>query len=229
MTSISLYSAPGTCSRVTTIALEEIGVEFESKIVAFMKGEHKSPEFKKLNPKGKVPCLVIDDEALSENVAMLSYLNTRFPDAKLLPESNNDMDKMRQIADLCFCSATLHPLVTRIRIPPLFAGPENSLIVWQKACESMREYFQLIEDRLQDYDWWYGNQWSVMDAYIYWVFWRVEGANFPINDYPRFCDHAQRMSERPSTIRAIAREDIMTAELEAKGLLFTPPQISIDS
>ena len=85
MKNMMLYAAPGSCARVSCIALEEIGLPFEYRPVLFMKGEHKSPEYKKLNPKGKVPCLVIDGEALTENVAILSHLNQRFPDAHLLP------------------------------------------------------------------------------------------------------------------------------------------------
>lgn len=225
MTDIVLYSAPGACSRVPTIALEETGEPFESRVVAFMKGEHKSPDYRKLNPKGKIPCLVIDGEALTENVAILSYLNTRFPKAKLMPESASELERMRQIADLSFCSSTLHPIVTRIRMPQFFAGPDAVRSVYDKGCEAMHEYFKVVEDRLAAGPWWYGDQWSAMDGYLYWVFWRVDGAGFPITDYPRFADHAQRMETRPAVQRALAREDAMSAELEAKGLAFKPPPL----
>ena len=90
----------------------------------------------------------------------------------------------------------------------------------------MREYFQLVEDRLAEGPWWYGDAWSAMDAYLYWVFWRVEGADFPVKDYPRFYDHARRMEQRPSVQRALEREDRMTAQLESEGLAFTPPRVS---
>ena len=73
MTDIVLYAAPGSCSRVPCIALEEIGLPFEYRPVVFMKGEHKAPDYKKLNPKGKVPCLVIVLGALMV-VAKLSPL-----------------------------------------------------------------------------------------------------------------------------------------------------------
>ena len=68
----TLFMAPYTCARVTAIALEEAGVEFDAHLIRFMRGEHKSPEFKARNPKGKVPALEIDDEVLTENVAILT-------------------------------------------------------------------------------------------------------------------------------------------------------------
>ena len=188
-----------------------------------MRGEHKSPDFKKLNPKGKVPTLVIDGEVLTENVAIITYLNERFPDARLLPDASDSLTRARQIADLCFCSATLHPLVTRIRMPQFFANEDATQTVWEKGCAAMTEFFELIEDRLADQPWWYGNQWSAMDAYLYWVFWRVEGADFDVFPFPRFKDYARRMEERPAVQRAWQRENKATAQLEAEGLNFKPP------
>lgn len=223
MSNIQLYMAPGTCGRVSCIALEETGEEFETVLVRFMRGEHKSPEFKKLNPKGKVPTLVIDGEPLTENVAILTHLNIRYPDARLLPRPDGEMDQVRQLADLCFCAATLHPIVTRIRMPTFFAGDDAAKNVWQKGCEAMVEYFNLIDQRLDDRPWWYGDEWSIMDAYLFWVYWRCAGAEFDTGPYGNFQGHFERMEARPSTQRAVAREAEMQAQLEAEGLAFTPP------
>ena len=220
-----LYVAPGSCARVPTIALEEIGVAFDTRLVRFMAGEHKSPDYKRFNPKGKVPALVIDGEALTENVAIILYLNERFPDAGLLPPPNAAMEKARQIADLSFCSSTLHPLVTRIRMPQIFAAPEATRSVWERGCEGMGEYFKLIDDRLSTQAWWWGDTWSAMDAYLFWVFWRVEGAGLPVGDFTHFVAHAARVQQRPSVQRALAREAEQTRQLDAEGLLFTPPPL----
>ncbi len=215
-----LYMAPGSCSRVPLISLIECGADFDTALVRFMKGEHKSPAYRQLNPKGKVPALVAHGEVLTENVAILTFLAGRFPG--LLPITHRPMDVARQIADLCYCSATLHPIVTRIRIPQFFAGPEALRDVWEKACIAMREPAQLIEERLADGPWWYGDAWSVMDAYLSWVFWRIEGADFPVSDFPRFADHQRRMNARPAVQRAMEIEAAAIAALEAEGAAFSP-------
>jgi len=225
MTTIKLHMAPGTCARVSAIALEEAGVDFETPLIRFMKGQHKSPEYKKINPKGKVPALEIDGEALTENVAIISYLNERFPEAKLMPEASDALAKARQLADLSFCSATLHPIVTRIRMPTFFADGDAAKNVWEKGCEAMHEYFRLIDERLSEQSWWYGENWSVMDAYLYWIFWRVEGADYPVDDYPNFKAHKSRMEQRAAVQKVLAREAGLMAQLEAEGLVFTPPPV----
>lgn len=226
MTDTVLYSAPATCGRVSAIVLEEIGLPFETRVIRFVKGEHKSPAFKNKNPKGKVPALEIDGAVLTENVAIIRYLAARHPEKSIMPNASTLTEDAALTADLCFCSATLHPLVTRIRMPQFFAGAENAPAVWKAGCEAMCEYFQLVDDRLANGAWWYGETWSAMDAYLYWVFWRVEGAEFPVIEYPRFRDHARRMEARPAVQRAVEREKMMTEQLESEGLVFTPPGVS---
>jgi glutathione S-transferase len=222
---VTLYMAPYTCARVTAIALEEANVAFETRLIRFVRGEHKSPEYKRINPTGKVPALEIDGEVLVENVAILCYLDERFPAADLLPRAPTPAERAHRLADLCFCSSTLHPLVTRIRMPQLFAGPDNAVAVKRSGEAAMDEHFQRIEQRLADGTWWYGDRWSVIDAYLYWVFWRVEGADYDVSRYPRFTAHARAMEERPAVQRALAREQAAQEQLVAEGVAFVPPKV----
>lgn len=221
----TLYMAPYTCARVTMIALEEAAIPFDTELVRFMRGEHKSPGFKRLNPKGKVPALAIDGVVLTETVAILLYLHETRAGARLLPELPTPAARAAIIADLCFCAATLHPLVTRIRMPMFFAGEENAVAVKGTAERAMDEYFALVEERLAAGPWWYGAEWSAMDGYLYWVFWRVEGAGYDVSRYPRFTDHARANEKRPAVQRALAREEEAQAQLVAEGAAFVPPKI----
>ena len=128
------------------------------------------------------------------------------------------------IADLCFCSATLHPIVTRIRIPTFFAdGGECQKSVYGKAVEAMRPNIALVEERVKAGAWWYGAEWSVLDAYFFWVWFRITGAGFPARDYPACAEHACRMEARPATQRALAREAALERQLASEGLTFWPP------
>tara|TARA_R110002012_G_scaffold232533_3_gene405352 strand:+ start:1133 stop:1810 length:678 start_codon:yes stop_codon:yes gene_type:complete len=223
MSNIVLYISPGSCARVSCIVLEELGLEFDTRVVRFMKGEHKSPEYKLKNPKGKVPALFYNSQAITENVAIITFLNEVH--GQLLPPTDNALDFANQIADLCFCSATLHPLVTRIRMPSFFAGEDNAKTVQDIAFKAMDEFFQLIEKQLEDQQWWYGDQWSAMDAYLYWCFWRVQGAGYHVERFPNFCAHSHRMEQRPAVKRAIARDNEASAILESEGLLFQPKNL----
>ncbi len=221
----TLYMAPFTCARVTAIALEEADIPYDTRAVRFTRGEHRSEEFLGLNPLGKVPVLAIDGLILTENVAILSYLAERVPEAALLPGMSDPGERARVLADLCFCSSTLHPIVTRIRMPMFFAGQENALAVKQAAEAAMDSYFAVIERRLANIPWWFGENWSAMDGYLYWVFWRVQGAGYDVSRFPRFTAHAREMEGRSAVQRALAREDAMQRQLEQEGAAFIPPAV----
>jgi glutathione S-transferase len=220
MTNIALYAAPGSCARVSMVGLEHVGLTFEYRLVRPMRQETRSPEYLAMNPKGKVPVLAVDGEILTENVAILTYLARRYPEAKLLPPAASDMASMQQIADLCYCSATLHPIVTRLRNPHFFADSDDAKQqVRQRAIEAMMPNFDLIQARLRLGPWWYGQDWSVMDAYIYWVWFRSGGVGLPTERYPEIAEFAQRMESRESVQKMLRREAAAEQQLRAEGLL----------
>ena len=115
----TLYFAPGTCARVSLIALEETGHPFETRVVAFMRGDHRAPDFLAHNPAGKVPVLIAEGVAMAQNIAILTYLARRFPEARLLPVATDNESATALLSRLAWFSADLHPIVTRIRMPQL--------------------------------------------------------------------------------------------------------------
>lgn len=82
---LTLYYAPVVCSLVPFVTLTEAGAEFDVVPVNLGKGQQNSPDYLRLNPKHKVPVLVIDGEPLTENVAIQIWIARNFPNAKLLP------------------------------------------------------------------------------------------------------------------------------------------------
>ncbi|MGZ8311142.1 MAG: glutathione S-transferase family protein [Allosphingosinicella sp.] len=221
---LKLYFAPGACSRVSLIALEEIGTSYEAQLVAFMKGEHRSPEYLALNPAGKVPLLVADGRPLAQNAAILTFLARRFPEAELLPFSGDPYADAQLLSQLVWCSSDLHPIVTRIRLPFFFCdlpdGPEQ---VKAKAEEAMRVQLAPLERRLGEQPWFLGDYFSALDAYVYWVWFRITGAGFDGSSFPNIEAHRRRMEDRTSVQRVIAREAQAEVELEAQGLAFRLP------
>jgi glutathione S-transferase len=219
MTDMTLYFAPDSCARVPLIALEEIGRLYKIEVVAFMKGQQRSAEYLALNPKGRVPTLVVDGAALTENVAILGWLSERFPEARLLPLTENSWSRALQVSDLAYCASGLHPLVTRLRIPQFFCDTADGVDrVFAMAETAMRPNFALIDRRLADHRWWYGDQWSIFDAYINWVWFRVTGTKFDASDFPHFARHDKDMKDRPAVSRALRISSEIAANLEAQGL-----------
>ena len=80
MSEITLYTAPTANGWKASIALEELGIDYDTVYLHFDKNEQKTPEFLKLNPNGRIPVIVDhahDDFVLAESGAILLYLAER--------------------------------------------------------------------------------------------------------------------------------------------------------
>ena len=224
MPDLKLFVAPNTCARVPTIALEEIGVPFETDLVRVAINQQKSPEFLKLNPKGKVPTLLIDGVPLTENVAILTWLNAEFPQANLLPKTDSTFAALEQTADLAFFAGTVHPTVTRVAMPLKFIEDKalSFEIVRPVGIQEMHKIMEMIDVRLENGPWWYGDTWSVVDGYLYWVWGRITGVGYPGEAFKNIQRHYALSNERPAVQRAMAREAANVEILKADGHYIAP-------
>jgi glutathione S-transferase len=86
MVMYTLYWNNGSASITAHMALEESGAPYTLKFVDMDKGEHKSPDYLKLNPNGKVPTLLIDNKRIMfETAAIAMYIADRHPQSGLAP------------------------------------------------------------------------------------------------------------------------------------------------
>lgn len=225
MSHYKLYFAPGTCARVTILTLFETDIDFEPILIRFMKGQHRSPEYLQINPNGKVPLLIAGEKPLSENLAILTYLAKTHPDAGILPYTGEPLNDAKILSDLSWCSSGLHPIVTRIRMPNFMSNKEDATkSIYETACNAMQPNFCVINLRLSQQPWMLGDTWSALDAYIYWVWFRVTGAGFDGSAYPHYADHAIRMEQRDCYKNLIELETKAEKQLKEEGLIFTPPE-----
>ena len=82
----TLHWNQGSASLVAHLALEEAGVPYKLKLIDMDKGEHKTPDYLKLNPNGKVPALQLDNGGVMfETNAIAMYLGDRHPESGLAP------------------------------------------------------------------------------------------------------------------------------------------------
>lgn len=90
------------------IALEWKGVEVERASVALAAGEQTGEAYRALNPQGLVPALEVEGETIPQSLAILEYLEERFPEPPILPREALDRARVRALAALVACD--VHPL-----------------------------------------------------------------------------------------------------------------------
>lgn len=122
-----------TFVRRVRIAVHEKGLELEFRVVDMQNREHRGEAFLALNPYGRVPVLVDGDFVLYESTAILGYLEARFPEPALLPESLEDRALVDMHMKLCDNQMTRH--VGTIIFPRRFLPEER----WDKAAMAEAE------------------------------------------------------------------------------------------
>jgi maleylpyruvate isomerase len=97
----------GTSHRLR-IALNLKGLNYDYVAVDLRKNEHLGAAFKALNPQGLVPALVDGDHVLTQSVAIIEWLEERYPTPALLPTDINDRAHVRALAAIVGCD--IHPV-----------------------------------------------------------------------------------------------------------------------
>ena len=194
MSELVLYFAPGSSSMAVHIALHEVGASFEPRPMSFHKHDMRSPEFRAINPAGKVPTLIVDGRPLTEVAGCLFYLAKRFPEAKLLP---GDVEGEAQaVSWMSFIASTLHPARRQ--------GPEHVVDVWR-----------IAETRLGNSYWALGD-YSIVDIHLFRLFWRLlPSVKSAPTTLPGLFRHYERMMIRPAVRRTIEAESAIGYELPA--------------
>lgn len=192
---LTLYFAPGASSMAAHIALHEVGVPFETRVVSLARKETHTSEFLALNPDGKVPLLLIDGRPLTEVAGILFYLARAFPQAGLLPLDDVEAEA-QAVSWMSFIASTIHPARRQ--------GLEHARSVWAVA-----------ERRLARPDWVLG-RYSIADIHLFRLYWRFARSLHPEpGALPNLEQHYARMMARPAVQRTIAIESAIGYELPA--------------
>ena len=211
-----LYWYPGTCSRVPFVALEEIGEPFD--LVLVDRAAVPDPTYLKINLEGRVPTLVHHQRVVTENLAIQTYLARRHPGAKLLPLEDSD----RAISVLethSWFASHVHLLVRQFRFPRNYSDdPDAHASIRAKALPQLEHAFATIDGRLRGREWLFG-EWSLLDVYLLWLWFRATGSGFDGSHFPNCIDHALRCESRPSVAKVLDYEEMELARLRDANLL----------
>ena len=143
----TLYYSPGTASMVVHLALLEIGVPHELRLVDFDTKAQHDPAYLKLNPRGVVPTLVIDGRPLSESAALLMVLAERHPEAKLAPAPGTPEREAWQ-QWIVYLSNTLMSTYRFWFYPPELGAAEHTLEVRAGLQRKIEDVWVLLDAQL---------------------------------------------------------------------------------
>ncbi len=165
--SLTLYYAPHSSATPTHWIIEELGVPYEAVKMDFASGSTRKPEYLKINPNGKVPCLVHDGTSIFESAAIAMYLGEMFGVEKgLYPKAGPKRgDAMKWIV---WCNVSLGEAVSRYMhatsdwVPKEIHHEPSAA----HAKKSILEHLAILDAELANKPYLLGEQFSIVDAHL---------------------------------------------------------------
>ena len=204
---IKLYYAPGACSFASHIALEEAGIAYETQRIKTAEGEQRSPEYLAINPRGRVPSLVVDGKVLTENVGIMAYVAGGYGQGKIWPKDTWQQAKC--ISTMAWLSNTVHPAYARyFRTERYIEGAEHVQALKTKALADYNDCLLEIDRLLENRRWSIGDRYSVVDGYLL-VFYRWGNrSKLPVKSLPNYTRVMNEVLARAAVKRVMADEGI---------------------
>jgi glutathione S-transferase len=187
-------------------------------------GGMSSPEYKKINPLGKIPALQLDNgQMIAESEVINEYLEDKFPDKPLLPKDAESRAKVRSLSR--FHDLYLDPPL-RALLPKVFGKELDGKFIQDKIAEVNNRLDQL--EGMMGGPWATGDMFTLADAALApTLFFMVGilprfGSKGPLEGRPRLAAWWGRIQDRPSTKKALGEQQaamaaIMKKEPESTG------------
>lgn len=147
------------------LTLEVKGLAYQSRLLEFSKGDHKAAGFLKLNPRGKVPLLKDDDFVLNESLAIMAYLDKKYPEPPLfgtLPQETGLIWHAVMETEAYLLSAG-----DKVIRPVFFGKGLDETEKIQQAAQAVRQELQRIDRELSGSTWLVGKQISAADISLF--------------------------------------------------------------
>ena len=147
------------------LTLEVKKLPYKSKLLEFSKGEHKTPAYLKLNPRGKVPTLKDGDFVLSESLAIMSYLDRKYPEPPLFGRTAEETGLIwRALAE---CESYFLIAGDKVIRPMFFGKGLDKVEEIQEAAQLLRQELKTLDERLAASTWLVGDKISAADIGLF--------------------------------------------------------------
>jgi glutathione S-transferase len=205
---LKLYYSPGASSFAAHIVLNELEVPFTLERVMLANGEHHMLEFLTVNPRARVPVLIVEGKPVTELSGILTWLGQQGKD--LFPATGT-LAAIQCSEWLAWLTSSVHISFAQIWRGERFSGDlEDHIAIRNKGVSALGQQFADIEVKLSRKRYALGNAYSVADPNLL-VFYRLGSrVGFDMRkEFPAWTVHAHRLLERPAVKAAIATEGIV--------------------
>lgn len=205
---ITLHYYPGNASLTPHFLLNEIGCDFELALVDRAANAHKSPEYRRLNPHGRIPTLVDGEIVIYETAAIALHLGDRFPESGLAPPVGSAA-RAHYYKWMAHLSSTVQAEMRPFFYPEQHVQIEANIEdVRRTAAGRLDAMFEVIDGLLGEGPYLLGDRFSAVDPYLFMLVRWGRLLPAPPRRLSNLARHAERLLARPAIARALAVEGL---------------------
>ena len=201
---MKLYYSPGACSLAPHIVAREAGYSIDlEKVDIPNKKTADGGDYWKINPKGYVPTLVLDDgQVVTEVGVICQYLADQKPESGLVPKFGT-MERYRQMEALNFTATEVHKQIGALFNPMM--TPEMK----QVQIGTIERRLNALEAMLDGKAYIMGDKFSAADAYLFTVLNWTNMHKIDVSKWPNIKAYMVRVVERPKVREAMKAEGLI--------------------
>lgn len=199
---MKFFHAEGSCSLGIRVLLEEAGASYELALMDLASGDQRTPEYRAVNPKGKVPALLRDDGTLlTEFPAIAFWIARRFPEAGLIPDDIDGQARALEVTD--YIVSTLHMRgATLVLRPEKFVSGPAAKALAAHGLEVVEAGLDELARILGDGPYLLGAQFTIADAAAFYLYTWDARCGFTLP--PALQEHLSRIEARAAVRRALS-------------------------
>ena len=203
MSQPKLYGTSGSRALRSIWAIEEVGIEYEHTPTNFRE-ESKAPEYKAINPNGRIPALVDGETKLFESMAINLYLAKKYG-GDLYP--SDPADEARAWQWSVWGISEIEPLQMQLVVQKLFTPEEKrDAKVIERAEKGLERPLAVLDQSLEGRDWLIGDAFSIADLNVAAVIALLGMVRFDYSAHSNVKRWADACYSRPALARARAKE-----------------------
>jgi glutathione S-transferase len=195
-----LYGDKGSGAFCIEAVLAEAGAPYTFQEIDLAKDEQRAPDFRALNPSGKIPALKLPSgEIATETSALLVLLAELHPDAALLPAPGAP-ERAKALRWIAFMASEVYAMVEIADYPERFMADHTAAALLKRSArDRIRERMASVEAAVAG-PWFLAGGFSALDIYAaMFSRWReCRGEGWREEHIPKICVLAGALAERPA-------------------------------
>ena len=203
---MKLYYSPGACSLSPHIALLEAGLPYDLvKVDLKAKKLENGDDYLKVNPKGQVPALGLDNgELMTEGPVIVQMIADKVAGKNLAPAIGT-AERYRLQEWLNFITTELHKNFGPM-FSPVLADDAKAFFK-----DRVMSKFKYVDGALAGRDYLMGKQFTVADGYLFTMLSWADRMKFDLAALPNLLSYKARVAARPKVQEALTKEGLMKA------------------